>query len=83
LIAPLLKIILVILEKVFVIVQKKDDPPLPYDKCTNTVNLPLEIEQELRRLISTGYRVEAVKRVTKLTGAGLRISKDYVDNLDL
>jgi len=83
LIAPLLKIILVILEKVFVIVRKKDDPPFPYDKSTNTVNLPLEIEQELRRLISTGYRVEAVKRVTKLTGAGLRISKDYVDNLDL
>lgn len=24
---------------------------------------------------------KAVKRVTELTGAGLRVSKDYVDNL--
>jgi len=32
-------------------------------------------------LVLTGQGVEAVKRVTELTGAGLRVSKDYVDSL--
>jgi ribosomal protein L7/L12 len=30
-----------------------------------------------------GNKIEAVKRVTELTGVGLRVSKDYVDNLAL
>jgi ribosomal protein L7/L12 len=40
-----------------------------------------DIEPTRLFLIQTGKKVEAVKRVTELTGAGLRISKDYVDSL--
>jgi ribosomal protein L7/L12 len=43
--------------------------------------LPAEIERELRRLVSTGKKVEAMQRVLSLTGAGLRVAKDYVDKL--
>jgi ribosomal protein L7/L12 len=43
--------------------------------------LPAQIERELRRLVSTGNKVEAMQRVISLTGAGLRVSKDYVDTL--
>jgi ribosomal protein L7/L12 len=56
-------------------------PPYPYDKKTDTITLPAEIEQDLRRLVSTGKQIEAVKRVIHLTGAGLKVSKDYVDRL--
>ena len=60
---------------------KKVTPLYPYDPKTNAIQLPQNAEQELRLLVLTGNKVEAVKRVTELTGAGLRVSKDYVDNL--
>ena len=53
----------------------------PYDKRTNIITLPPDVEKTLRQLILSGEKTEAVKRVTDLTGAGLRVSKDYVDNL--
>jgi ribosomal protein L7/L12 len=56
-------------------------PVYPYDKETNTISLPPKINKKLKRLILKGNKVEAVKQVTKLTGAGLRLSKDYVDDL--
>ncbi|MGQ0603159.1 MAG: ribosomal protein L7/L12 [Anaerolineales bacterium] len=34
-------------------------------------------------LVIDGNKIEAVKRVTELTGAGLRQAKDYVDHLTL
>jgi ribosomal protein L7/L12 len=81
LIRPFLKAVLVIMDKFFQLTRKKSTPHFPYDKRTSTITLPSEVEKELRRLISTGNKVEAIKRVTKLTGAGLRVSKDYVDSL--
>lgn len=69
------------LEEEFERVRDKTPAPFPYDRKTNTITLPYEIECELRRLVLTGQKVEAVRRVTKLTGAGLRVSKDYVDGL--
>jgi ribosomal protein L7/L12 len=54
-------------------------PPYPYDKRTEKITLPPEIEQEIHQLVQSGRKVEAVQRVLHLTGAGLRISKDYVD----
>lgn len=77
----ILRTVLVLLEIVFAITRKKTVPPFPYDKKTRIVTLPRKIEKELLHLISTGNKVEAVRRVTRLTGAGLRVSKDYVDNL--
>ena len=61
--------------------QKRSIPPFPYDKNTDTIILPTDIEKEIRHLASAGDKVEAVKRVMKLTGAGLKVSKDYVDSL--
>jgi ribosomal protein L7/L12 len=63
------------------IVSKKAVYPFPYHAKTNTISLPAQIERELRGLVSTGNNVEAMKRVISLTGAGLRVSKDYVDKL--
>ena len=56
-------------------------PPYPFDSDRNTIRLPREIEAHLQQLARTGHKVETVKQVTKLTGAGLRVAKDYVDSL--
>lgn len=77
----ILKTFLWVLDKLFILTRTKVPPSYPYDKRTKTINLPSTIEKELRQLIVTGNKVEAIKRVTRLTGAGLRISKDYVDTL--
>ena len=76
-----LKTFLVVLDKLFTLTRAKASPSYPYDKRINTINLPTTIDKELRQLIATGNKLEAVKRVTKLTGAGLRVSKDYVDTI--
>jgi ribosomal protein L7/L12 len=73
--------ILAMLEKAFAKYRKKVKPLFPYDAQTDVIHLPHDIEVELRYLVVTGKGVEAVKRVTELTGAGLRVSKDYVDSL--
>jgi hypothetical protein len=73
--------ILAMLEEAFAKFRKKVKPRFPYDAQTEVIRLPHNIEEELRRLVLTGKPVEAVKRVTALTGAGLRVSKDYVDRL--
>jgi ribosomal protein L7/L12 len=78
---PVLQVILVVLEKVFALLRKKAVYPFPYNESTHTISLPAQIERELRGLISTGNKAEAMKRVISLTGAGLRVSKDYVDQL--
>ena len=77
----LLQAILVVLEHAFTVLRKKAVYPFPYNAKTHTISLPAQIERELRRLVSTGKKVEAMKRVISLTGAGLRVSKDYVDTL--
>ena len=69
------------LEKAFELSREKVKPLYPYDPATNTIALPAMVEQKLRQLVLAGKKVEAVKQVTRLTGAGLRVSKDYVDSL--
>lgn len=61
--------------------RKKVKPLYPYDKKTNTIHLPDDIVVDLKFLILAGNKIEALKRVAELTGAGLRLSKDYVDGL--
>lgn len=73
--------ILAMLEEAFAKFRKKVKPLFPYDAKTQVIRLPPNIVEELRFLVLTGKPVEAVKRVTELTGAGLRVSKDYVDSL--
>lgn len=60
--------------------REKPQPPFPYNARTG-IRLPAEIDQELLRLLAEGRKVEAVSRVLKLTGAGLRLAKEYVDRL--
>ena len=81
LIAAVLKASLMILDKVFLLARKKVVPLYPYDKRTKVITLPKEVERQLRRLVADGNKVEATRQVTRLTGAGLRVSKDYVDSL--
>ena len=75
------KKLLVLLENTYEKVRKPIMPLYPYDKATGTITLPEKTDGELRKLVVDGKKPEAVKRVTQLTGAGLRASKDYVDNL--
>ena len=81
LIAPVLRGCLLVLDWLFDRTRPKIDPPYPYDRNTKTIVLPAAIEAELRQLVAAGNTVAAVKRVTRLTGAGLRVSKAYVDHL--
>jgi hypothetical protein len=69
------------LEEAFATFRKQVKPRFPYDAKTKGIRLPHDIEEELRHVVLTGKKVEAFKRVTELTGAGLRVSKDYVDHL--
>lgn len=56
-------------------------PPYPRDEKTGKISLQPHVEMELRQLATPGGEIEVVRKTTKLTGAGLRASKDYVDNL--
>ncbi len=61
--------------------EKSQEPPYPYDEQKETIRLPKTVQQELKTLVSSGKKVQAIKRVVDLTGAGLRVAKDYVDTL--
>jgi len=76
-------LILRVLENIFEKTRKDKGAvhPYPYEAGTNTIRLPSNIEYDLHDLVQAGNKAEAVKRVTQLTGAGLRVSKDYVDSL--
>ena len=81
LIRPILKVFLLLLDKLYQAKRKHFTPPYPYDKRTNTISLPKEVEKEIRSLAMAGKKPEALKKVANLTGASLRISKDYIDGL--
>ena len=59
---------------------EKSAPPYPYDEKLG-IQLPPEIEQEIKAMVKGGQKIEAVLKVLNLTKAGLKISKDYVDGL--
>ena len=69
-----------LLEEAFEAVRKPSIPPHPYDKRTNTISLPVEVEKEVQHIALTEGVPQAVKRVAYLTGARLGLSKDYVDS---
>ena len=77
----LLRTILALLEIGFAIARKKTIAPFPYDRNTKKIALPAKEKKKLRRLVLSGKKPAAIKRVAQLTGANLRISKDYVDAL--
>ena len=42
---------------------------------------PLGIENEIRLLVAEGKQIEAIAKLVKISGLGLKVSKDYVDFL--
>ena len=62
--------------------REKSTPPYPYDPRTDTITLPVDVQNEVVQLVAAGNNVAAIQRVLQLTGAGLNISKDYVDTLE-
>jgi ribosomal protein L7/L12 len=69
------------LEKLHEGQRQKVEPLYPYDRKTEAIHLPPEIIEDLKFTLLTGNKVAAMKRVIELTGAGLRLSKDFVDEL--
>jgi len=55
--------------------------PYPFDSKTEKILLPSAVDDELKLLLDAGKKLAAVNRVMELTGAGLRLAKDYVDAL--
>ncbi len=56
-------------------------PLYPYDKSTDTISLPPALEKDILNLaLAKGVPI-AMKKVMELTGAGLKVSKNYIDNL--
>ena len=73
--------ILLFIDKLHEETKEKIDSIYPYNKDTNKIDLTKNIQSEIVSLIESGKKPVALKKVTRLTGAGLRISKDYIDNL--
>ena len=69
------------LEKAFEENRAKTPPQYPLDGKTGKIKLPQEKDAELKRLIGSGKKIEAVRQVALLTGAGLVTAKNYVDAL--
>lgn len=59
----------------------RSTPIHPYDKDTDTISLPPELEKEILHTASTKGVLVAMKKVMALTGAGLKVSKNYIDGL--
>ena len=59
---------------------KSKVPLYPYDEENGTICIPKHLEQELKRLVRAGKKGEALAQISELTGAGLRVAKDYADN---
>lgn len=56
-------------------------PLYPINKKTGKIELPKDVIANLKFFLLVGNKLAAVKHVAELTGAGLRVSKDYVDHL--
>jgi ribosomal protein L7/L12 len=73
--------LLAALEKLYAQERPKIKPRYPYNRKTGAIHLPEEIIADLKFLLLAGNKPAAVKKVAEFTGAGLRMSKDFVDGL--
>ena len=80
-IRPLVRTVLWSLDKLYQATRKRGEVKYPYDKHTGTISLPEHLEDEVRQIAVQEGRPKAIKKVGELTGAGLRVSKNYVDYL--
>ena len=81
LIEPVLRLCLLALDKLFSLTRSNVTPLYPYDTTSQTIRLPDSVNKEIKCLVASGNTVKAVKLVSRLTGAGLRVSKNYIDGL--
>ncbi len=70
-----------VLDRIFEITRKEIRPEYPYSKETREIQLPIKVGREIYLIAKQKGKIKAVMKVTALTGAELRISKDYVENL--
>ena len=49
--------------------------------ATTPIELSEELTQDIRLIAQSGSKIEAIKHVKRLTGAGLKECKDFVDTL--
>ena len=61
--------------------RKKIIPLYPPNKKTGKIELPEDVIADLKFFLLVGNKPAAVKRTAELTGASLRMSKDFVDSL--
>ena len=61
--------------------RKKVTPLYPVNKKTGKIELPDNVITDLKFFLLVGNKPAAVKRVCELTGAGLQVSKNFVDGL--
>lgn len=80
-IRPVVKGFLLGIDKLYQATRKRIEPTYPYDENTGTVVLPNEVEKDVYRTAVQEGKPKAIKKVAELTGATLRISKNYVDYL--
>jgi len=73
--------ILKAIEKLYEKERKKIVPLYPANKKTGKIELPEDVIADLKFFLLVGNKTAAVKRVAELTGASLRMSKDFVDDL--
>ena len=76
-----LRVLRSLLEEAFEAIREPSIPPYPYNRNTDTISLPAEVEKEVRHTALTEGVPQAVRRVAYLTGAKLGLSKRYVDSL--
>jgi hypothetical protein len=57
-------------------------PRYPYDQKSDQITLPPNLEKEIRDLVRGGNNIQAMRQVMDLTGAGLKVSKDYLDQFE-
>ncbi len=74
-------LILQVIEKLYEKLRRKIVPVYPVNKKTDKIELPEEIIADLKFFLLAGNKAVAVKHVVELTGATLRMSKDFVDGL--
>ncbi len=60
---------------------RASDQALPTSIVTTSAENPETVDAEVARLLASGQKMPAIKRVRELTGLGLKDAKEYVDQL--
>jgi ribosomal protein L7/L12 len=58
-----------------------DELPTADERARHPLPLPPDLEEDVRTIVTFGGKVEAIKRVRELSGAGLKEAKAYVERL--